>query len=285
MQVMFSIAFVGGLAAICLYFLTFCAFKECLVFVPDEAKWGQAGDFFGGVLNPFFTFVGLIFVIKTIQQNQQALKHNEDSLKLSRIELELSRIELEKSSEALQAQVVTAEKQRFETTFFQMFSLLNGVVRELYATNQSYETVEGKACLVYLHRKLINSLANQINASHLNDIAYINSEYDRFYVIEGYILFSYFCLLRSILEFIDSANLSERDKNFYTNLIRSQLSKDELGLLFYELLNSLSKEKTDFVLLVLVKKYNFFHNLKDRSLASPVHRELFDSLLSSAIAD
>lgn len=276
MQIMFSIAFGGGLAAICLYFLTFCAFKDCHAFVSDEEKWGQAGDFFGGVLNPFFTFVGLIFVIKTIQQNQQALRHNEDSLELSRNELELSRIELEKSSSALQAQVITAERQRFETTFFQMFSLFNGVVGNLYINYQP--PYEGKACLGLLYRHLTDSLTNSINVNYLNDIEYINNMYNEFYRREGYILFSYFCLLLSILEFVDSANLSEKDKNFYTNLIRSQLSKDELGLLFYELLNSLSKEKADFVL--LVKKYNFFHDLEDRSIATPSHRALFDSVLT-----
>jgi len=281
MQVMFSIAFVGGVAAICLYFWTFCAFKDCHAFVSDEEKWGQAGDFFGGVLNPFFTFVGLFFVIKTIQQNQQALLQNERQLNLSSTELELSRKELEKSSEALQAQVITAERQRFETTFFQMFSLFNGVVGDLYINYQP--PFKGKACLVHLHGQLTNFLNNSININYLNDIEHINNMYADFYQRSGYILFSYFCLLRSILEFVDSTSFSEKDKSFYTNLIRSQLSKDELGLLFYELLNSLSKEKTDFVL--LVKKYNFFHDLEDRSIANPSHRALFDSLLSSVMGD
>jgi len=71
------VAIIGGSSAIYFYLSTFCGddTSKCEL-IPDIEIWGQTGDFFGGVLNPFFTFVGLLFVGITIIQNQQALNQS-----------------------------------------------------------------------------------------------------------------------------------------------------------------------------------------------------------------
>lgn len=193
MFAIFFIALVGGLSAIGFYWYKFCAFKDCNVRV-DLEKWGQTGDFFGGVLNPFFTLVGLFFVIVTIQQNQQALKQNE-------IELLLSREELKKSSDALQSQVITAEKQRFETTFFQLLSLFIGIVRDLNFDNN----IEGRNFVVHLYI----SFQEHIQLKKASDIENINIAYGEFYNQYGYVLVSYFRTLYSIIKFVDNSELSD----------------------------------------------------------------------------
>lgn len=253
----FVFALVGGVVAIGFYWYKFCTFKECYV-LPDIEKWGQTGDFFGGVLNPFFTLVGLFFVIVTIQQNQQALKQNE-------IELQLSREELKKSSEALQSQVITAEKQRFETTFFQLLSLFNGVVRDLKLNNEIY----GRNSIGHLHENLQKCIRRKMAL----EIESINTAYGDFYNQYGYMLASYFRNLYSIIKFVDNSELSDEEKKFYTNLVRAQLSKFELGSLFY---NCLLDENAKF--LHLVKKYDLLECLEDTTLADPAHRALFNSV-------
>ncbi len=266
MFAIFFIALVGGLSAIGFYWYKFCAFKDCYVRVDIE-KWGQTGDFFGGVLNPFFTLVGLFFVIVTIQQNQQALKQNE-------IELQLSREELKKSSDALQSQVITAEKQRFETTFFQLLTLFNGIVRDLKINND----IEGRICVVNLYVDLQKLLRN----NKARDIEGINIAYGEFYNVHGYVLASYFRTLYSIIKFVDNSELMDEVKKFYNNLLRAQLSKYELGLLFYICLLSPKYEYGTF--LPLVKKYDLLEYLEDSTLADPTHRALMNSVSAGSHA-
>jgi len=263
MRIIFCIALVGGIVAIGFYLSTFCTFKECYV-LADIEKWGQTGDFFGGVLNPFFTLVGLFFVIVTIQQNQQALKQNE-------IELQLSREELKKSSDALQSQVITAEKQRFETTFFQLLSLFNGIVRDLKFDNN----IEGRNFVAHLYQCLRELLL----AKKAGDIKSINIAYGELYNGYGYVLASYFRTLYSIIKFVDNSELSDEEKKFYNNLVRAQLSKYELGLLFY---NCLLYENGKF--LQLVKKYDLLECLEDSTLADPTHRALLNSVSAGSSA-
>lgn len=261
MRMIFGFALAGGAVAIGFYWYKFCIFKECYV-LADIEKWGQTGDFFGGVLNPFFTLVGLFFVIVTIQQNQQALKQNE-------IELQRSREELKKSSDALQSQVITAEKQRFETTFFQLLSLFNGIVRDLNFDNN----IEGRNFVGHLYI----SFQEHIQLKKASDIESINIEYGEFYNQYGYVLASYFRTLYSIIKFVDNSELSDEETIFYNNLVRAQLSKYELGLLFY---NCLLYENAKF--LQLVKKYDLLECLEDSTLADPAHRALLNSVFAGS---
>jgi hypothetical protein len=71
------IAFLAYIIIVCIYLNNFIIIN-CKISIPENLKqdiafWGQTGDFFGGILNPFFTFLGLIFVLRTIQQNKETL--------------------------------------------------------------------------------------------------------------------------------------------------------------------------------------------------------------------
>jgi len=93
---------------------------------PDRGSWGALGDFFGGALNPFFAFLGLLMLLLTLYQNQK--------------ELSLSRKEFEYSRVALQDQAKTLEKQRFEDTFFALLNqhnILLGKIDNVFVYNQN----------------------------------------------------------------------------------------------------------------------------------------------------
>jgi len=59
----------------------------------ERGEWGSLGDFFGGLLNPFFALLGLLMLLVTLFQNQK--------------ELSLSRKEFEESADALKSQAST----------------------------------------------------------------------------------------------------------------------------------------------------------------------------------
>lgn len=262
--ILLVVAIVGGCLAIYVYLSTFCGddTSKCEL-IANVEKWGQTGDFFGGVLNPFFTFVGLLFVGITIRQNQQALNQSETELKLSRKELR-------KSSGALQAQVKTVERQRFETTFFQLLTMFNEIVKDLDFNDQ----LKGRRLLVKLYADnfLLNNKMNHPPA----DIEKINDIFKQFYNGYGYLLSGYFRTLYNILEFVDKSDFSLPEKQFYSDLLRAQLSKYELGLLFYVCL--ITSEYKYENLLGLVKKYNLLEYLEDSSIV-PAHRELMEHII------
>lgn len=65
-------------------------------FSTDPAAWGQAGDFFGGMLNPFLAFCSFMLLLYTI--------------KIQTEELKLTREELQKSASAAQKSVEIEEE-------------------------------------------------------------------------------------------------------------------------------------------------------------------------------
>jgi len=259
MLTIFIIALAGGVFSIGFYWFTFCPFNDCFVLANIE-KWGQTGDFFGGVLNPFFTLLGLYFVGITIRQNQQALRQND--------------IELRKSSKALQSQITTAKKQQFEASFFQLLSMFNGAVKEHLVFN---EKIQGNECPKMLYAYLLEKLQDNGGVSDINGI---NRVYAEFHEICLYRLTGYIGTLYSIIKFVDDCDeLSDENKKFYTNLVRCQLSKYELSLLLYICL--LTSDYGQGKFLPLVKKYDLLKYLDKATLADQAHWKL----LKDAFAD
>lgn len=83
---------------------------SCL-FTTAIEQWGQTGDFFGGILNPFIGLITMGLVIISIKQNQKALKQsqialgqNETALKQNEIALRNSRDELKISNQVMSDQ-------------------------------------------------------------------------------------------------------------------------------------------------------------------------------------
>jgi len=79
--------FIVGIIATIGAFLTYSSYFRGPI-PPDQAHWGQFGDFIGGVLNPIMGFLALGGLLYTIGQNQREL-HN-------------TRIELERSADAFE---------------------------------------------------------------------------------------------------------------------------------------------------------------------------------------
>ena len=211
-------------------------------------QWGSLGDFFGGVLNPLLGFLSLIFLLITLTQNQkalsqnkEALNQNEKALKINSDELILTREEVSGSRHALEEQAKILEKQNFEGTFFQLLSLYNEIVSSIDFENEtgrdSFKKINN-----HLHRYLTMDKSKDIESK-------INDGYLKFYAKFHSELGHYFRVIYNIVKFVDNSDLD--NKRVYTNLIRAQLSTDELRLILY---NCLSDEGKKFK--PLVEKYS-----------------------------
>jgi uncharacterized membrane protein len=106
----------------------------------DSGDWGTLGDFFGGILNPIVGIVGLVFLAKTLEQNQEALRMSAEELKLSRIEL----------AEARKAQQDLAETERSNLEMQKNLRSIDNITAILESYNHSWQALEETVFNFYL---------------------------------------------------------------------------------------------------------------------------------------
>lgn len=251
------------LHVISIYYEHFQWFSSVTITRPDL---GVMGDYFGGMLNPLFSLLGLIFIGVTIVQGQR-------SLKLSKTELELSRKELEASSEALKAQSKTLEMQRFEDTFFSLLNQLNQILNEVTRKRENEGAFSSPSIML-----------TALGKSYKPEYGFCPGHPDLFLkcakdelLRNPDVLSQYFRVLYQILKFISmkcpetnvkgpfsaktlGLSLASDGEKFYSNILRSFVSGD---LYFLLVINCYSGEGTDtfYCYRLLVERYAFFEHL------------------------
>ena len=198
----------------------------------DQA--GTFGDQFGAV-NALFSglaFAGVIYAI-LLQRHE---------LKLQRDELELTRGELQGQKEQLKAQNETLQLQNFENTFFQLLRLHNDYLNAIDLRKDGSVTATGRDCFAIFYGRLKKTYQGTKSMSGLElERENVSAMYASYYTnVEGE-LGHYFRSLYNLVKFVDSS--STTNKRLYTNLIRAQISKYELLLLFYNCISPLGREK------------------------------------------
>lgn len=248
--VLVSIALICSVALISLY-----AYKFLGPLSNDQGVWGQFGDYVGGILNPLFSVTALFALLYTIVLQTKELRESSK--------------QLEKSADALSTQNSVLLKQSFETSFFNLVSQFNELVRDLVAPNGSSK---GKQCFAWLNDSPVTLYMHDVVRGDFTEPVHdaVNSQYIEFYQNNGHLIGHYFRTLYNILKFINNSQITAAEKKFYTNIIRAQLSKYELSLILYNCASSYGSEK----LLPLVVKYDILKHLEPESLATPEHSTL-----------
>lgn len=222
-----------------------------LFWVKDR---GTFGDMFGAVNALFsgFAFGGVIYAI-LLQRKE---------LQLQRIELKQTRVELEGQKLEMQQQNKTISKQAFENTFFQLLTLHSEI-----ASSIKFGGSEGKEAFRELYHNLNNNWNRKGKTSELDKILL---NYGDFYEINDAYIGHYFRSLYNIFKFVNESNVE--NERLYTNLVRAQLSRNELLLLFYNCLSDLGNEKFK----PLVEKYTLLKTVPKKALFSQDHLELYE---------
>ncbi|KPZ57316.1 hypothetical protein AN391_01903 [Pseudoalteromonas sp. P1-13-1a] len=255
-RIVFIICGIAGLAAI----IAIIFFVSKFGFGPAStiSNWGAVGDFFGGVLNPTFALLSLILIAYTLMQNKKALEQsekaiqqgteaieqNERALQVSNDELALTRNELANSATALEEQAKLLAVQSFETTFFNMLELHNKLINQfIYIHENSHERISrklnidsysaGTVMKVEPGIKSINRLLMAIENAN-NKIVSNKSiilTFSMFYIYENKEFGRYFRNLYQILKLIKNSFPDIGIQKKYSNILRAQLSNQELSLL------------------------------------------------------
>lgn len=225
-------------------------------FTINIDRYNNLGDFIGGVTTPFLSIAAFILLYMTYKSQKK---------------------ELEESQEILRNQNEVMTKQQFETTFFNMINLHNQIVNQISIicdVHDEYgnilktrkETIRGRECFdgfYNIFRSFHKSFFENPAVPKNPKDDFIDLVYTEFYEKRQSMLGHYFRNLYHIVKFVDNANI--KNKKEYTNILRAQLSKYELLLLYFNCLSRNGSEKFK----PLVEKYSLLKNISaDNELLS-----------------
>ncbi|HCZ9051266.1 TPA: putative phage abortive infection protein [Vibrio alginolyticus] len=250
-----NILLVASVVTLILFIVDYRGFSS-----DSQHNLGTFGDFFGGVLNPIFTFLTLIGLIATIVIQRQ--------------ELRLSRVEYVKTADALSTQAI-------ETTFFNMIDLHHKIadelsldLEEIVRRNTKDEFLAKVAEITsqiniygvkvsqkgtvqrFSGREVFQGLAFYLAACS-ETAEDVKKEYKHIQDNHNHILGHYFRNLYQILKIIEE-NKSIKAKQKYLSILRAQLSTYELAILFINCLDGVC-DRGEFK--KLLSKYKMLEHL------------------------
>ena len=173
-------------------------------------------------------------------------------------------------------------KQNFENFFSQLLDRHSEIVNSIVIRRGIDGEYFGRECFGYMlqHLRRIYMGAHEqfhagMHSGDAREVMYewVNEKYEKFFAEYQSHIDHYFRHLYNVVKFVDDQKDFPKEfqgKKRYTNLIRAQLSSDELGLLFY---NCLSKRGAKFR--DLVEKYALLQDMRFETLINQEHKNLY----------
>lgn len=238
------------------WFLTWYLLKDW-----EQQDRGTFGDMFGSI-NALFSGLALAGIIYTLVLQQQEISKQEEDNKTR-----------EKAENV----------KKFENTFFQMLGLHNDIVNRLMSDfkSQNRSIFSNNIALLKAHYcKKSGRESRSSNGGVIYDLdspqkdnfterKFIIEAYEEFFRQQGSELSHYFRNLYHIYKLIYLTNsILPNQKTFYANIVRAQLSDDELYLLFY---NAFAPYLGDPKMRYLIKEYSILKNLVKEKLFISSH--------------
>jgi len=227
---------------------------------------GAFGDSFN-ILTSLFT--GLAFAGMAV-----SIMYQIESVKEQVRDRKQAHDEFIKQNKILKEQQKEFQNQSFDNKFFQMIQLLNSIISRW--SIRSFSQEEGKVTILRNHEVFVELKVLLEEKLRLKKT--IEDYYQVFnnYNIENDTTMKYFFInLYQILKLIDDKNDVDSIKQNYVDILRAQLSKDVLILLFFNVVglrNNIGQEYLN-----LTKKYHFLEEIKEDDLN--IEEELSKKLL------
>lgn len=173
--------------------------------------------------------------------------------------------ELKEAREEFRGQKEALQNQEFDNKFFQMLNLLNNITENLTIKNGT-NTLHGKDIFKYFKNKFHNTIEEKYSDDLFNNsikddkFTYFKNEFDEFNNEYDTTFKYYFINLYQVLKYIDTYAKNKNEAKEYTNMLRAQLTKNELVLLVYNAIGVQNFTTNDYQR--LVEKYEFFEHLR-----------------------
>lgn len=261
----------------------------------DLTRITNFSDFIGGILGPIFSLVGIVLFYvalteqrKDFETNKRNLETQTKALEQQIKEFELQRIELSETRQVFMTQTEMLRKQQFESTFFNLINLHHNIINSMdlqkiepkykgitklsappdQRDELVYTTIKGRDCFIEFRNKFYEIFYS--TDGEKQSLAFTNQIYIEFYNTFNSDLGHYFRNLYHIFKFIK--NSEEKDKKVYSSLLRSQLSNDELFLLFYNGISDFGKQKFK----PLIEEFHLLKNISSDVLLEPIHMTFYN---------
>ena len=216
----------------------------------------EIGDTFAGLAG----VLAFLWIIVTVWLQSQALNEQRTELQETREELRLSRL-------AHQDHLVSLSDQRFETTFFEMLTTHMKIVEALKKGSGIANSVVGREVFKEANKALKFNYHQLTNLDDKED-ARIYVSHKAYWEHYRPTLAHYFRFLFNLFRYLDEKG-SEND--FHAKLVRSQLSDEELILLYYNCFSEHGEKFKKFAI-----KFELFDNLDKSDLFNSLHSDLMD---------
>lgn len=197
----------------------------------DEEKVGQYGDFVGGFIGTVLAFAASLLYLLALKEQRKDVRINQQSLQKQTEEFQNQVSELQKSRRAFQKQLEMMHLQQFENNFYSYFNIYLGIKSSLIINNS-----DGQSLL----KTFLNNLSDKLDSKSLKDkdeyeaYNFASQKYCEEVIAGGFFLAHYFRTFYRLMSIAVSAPVdSQSEKMQYVKIIRSQLSEEELLILYY----------------------------------------------------
>ena len=178
-------------------------------------------------------------------------------------ELAAQRKELRLTRRAMESQNHVLGRQLFENTFFSMLNTLNEIINSIDLINSENEQItSGRDCFRVFYTRLTRIYRNAVGTEKRK----LDYSYCKFWKDHQSELGHYFRYLYRAFIILSE---SEHTEEYHVKLLRSQLSNQELLLLFY---NCLSENGEKFK--ILAENFELFDNMPAYMLLNENHHKL-----------
>lgn len=230
-------------------------FTESWIFLGDR---GSFGDQFGAVNAAFsgLAFCGVVYAV-FLQRHE---------IRIAREEIRQTKKILDKQQDQLELQNLETRKQAFENTFFQLLRLFTDITSQI-DLRAGDRITKGKDVFPVFFARIkakYSDLQDRVRTGKLpNGADTPKAAYENFYKDHNSELGHYFRTIYNIVKFIDGSDV--KDKKFYSNILRAQLSDAEINLLFHNGLSGYGREKFK----PLIEKYGLLKNFERAAALEP----------------
>lgn len=200
-------------------------------------RWGQYGDFFGGLFGTLFTLFSVFLLYKAFIEQRKANEQLMEQNKLMRNQ-ENERLYQDKL-------------QQFESNFNRLLMLY----QEAVLAYKSGETI-GKAYLANKISDFVSSIVFDSTEAYTKRVSAAYSKFEPFITNHRTLANAHMRMLYQLLCYIETSDIKEKDKIPYAKTLRGQLIDEELILIRY---NCISKE--GYKMQSLVFHYNILKHL------------------------
>ena len=229
------------IGAICLVLSFYLLFSNPSYFIIGDSFnieiANKFGGFVAGVTGVFFSVTATFLIFLTFEQQKEQFKLSQ-----------------------------------FDNSFFNLFRILQNIIEELTISDEYNNTYQSREYLRYQRQRLVQFIVEEnsklpvekelaeivfnarlvegfLDENNLEKYgAYISKILSNFFKSKGFSFEHYFRSVHNLMKYIEDSQLNKFNKKRYFNIIKAQMTMDELGLIFYYGLSQEGKGDFHFLL-------------------------------------